>query len=426
MSQAPSLKLNYEGAVEEPVASRRGEPQFDPRPLALRVEWRKSVSEIAPELFERCFPSPLEGRWLYATLEQSGLEAQFSFAYALVLRGDAIIAIAPTFTAILPISLIVPDIVDKTFRLGGRLLEPLRFQKTMFVGSPCSDEGSIGTVPGVTLADVALTLQRALWQRTRECGAASLVWKDFPQAHWPALRAVAREAKLGEAVSYPGTRISNIEGGFDAYLQRLTGNRRHNLRKKLRQSRSHIDLETEILSPLDGSRIDDALIEEVWGLFRNTYERATTKFEHLTRRFWELVSREPQSRLIVLRRRADGEAVAFMLVILQGERAINKFIGIDYSLGSKAYLYFRLWEEFMRFAMSSGASEVQSGQTGYRAKLDVGHELVPLSNFFRYRNPLIQIIATLVAKRISWNSLDDNLELAAKSRGWRKAGGTQG
>ena len=115
-----------------------------------------------------------------------------------------------------------------------------------------------------------------------------------------------------------------------------------------------------------------------------------------------------------------------MLVILQGERAINKFIGIDYSLGSKAYLYFRLWEEFMRFAMSSGASEVQSGQTGYRAKLDVGHELVPLSNFFRYRNPLIQIIATLVAKRISWNSLDDNLELAAKSRGWRKAGGTQG
>ncbi|SDR32658.1 Predicted N-acyltransferase [Rhizobiales bacterium GAS113] len=419
MSQTRPLKLSHDGELGPPRASRRGEPaSFNPRSPALRVEWRNAASEIPAELWERCFPSPLEGPWLYATLEQSQLDEQFSFAYALVMRGDAVIAIAPVFTAILPISLIVPSFVDKAFRLGGRLLEPLRFQKTLFVGSPCSDEGSVGTVPGVTLADVAPTLQRAVWERARQCGAASLVWKDFPEACWPALRGIARQAGLGEAVSYPGTRILNIDGGFEAYLQRLTGNRRHNLRKKLRQSRSHVDIETEILS-----EVDDAVIEEVWGLFQNTYGRATTKFERLTRRFWEIVTRQPQSRLIVLRERKSRKAVAFMLVILQGRRAINKFIGIDYDLGDKAYLYFRLWEEFMRFAMSAGAQEVQSGQTGYRAKLDVGHELVPLSNFFRYRNPVIQMIASFVAKRISWNSLDENLERAAQSRGWRKPSG---
>ena len=64
------------------------------------------------------------------------------------------------------------------------------------------------------------------------------------------------------------------------------------------------------------------------------------------------------------------------------------------------------------------AEEIQSGQTGYRAKLDVGHELVPLNNFFRYRNPLIQIIASFLAKRISWSSLDDDLGRAMRSRGW--------
>ena len=62
--------------------------------------------------------------------------------------------------------------------------------------------------------------------------------------------------------------------------------------------------------------------------------------------------------------------------------------------------------------------EVQSGQTGYRAKLDVGHELVPLNNYFRYRNPLIQTIASFLAKRISWSSLDADLARATQSRGW--------
>ena len=92
---------------------------------------------------------------------------------------------------------------------------------------------------------------------------------------------------------------------------------------------------------------------------------------------------------------------------MSGRRAINKFIGIDYSLGSKTYLYFRLWEAFLRWAMQMGADEVQSGQTSYRAKLDLGHDFVPLSNFFRYRNPLMHAIAALVAKRISWGTLDE-------------------
>ncbi|MBV9519143.1 MAG: hypothetical protein JO068_13585, partial [Hyphomicrobiales bacterium] len=73
---------------------------------------------------------------------------------------------------------------------------------------------------------------------------------------------------------------------------------------------------------------------------------------------------------------------------------------------------------FIRFATQAGAEEVQSGQTAYRAKRDLGHALVPLNNFFRYRNPLIQLIALSFAKRISWSSLDEDLAHAMRSRGW--------
>ncbi|MFI5015315.1 MAG: GNAT family N-acetyltransferase [Hyphomicrobiales bacterium] len=417
MNQARPLNLRYDSdSRPQPTSWRGGGVDAPPLSQALRVEWRYSSGEIPAEIWERCFPAPLEGVWLYETLEQSGLEEQFSFAYALVLRGEAIVAVAPVFTALLPISLIAPNIVDQALSLGGRLFEHLRFQKTLFVGSPCADAGNVGTVPGVTLAEVAPALQEALWKRARESGAASLVWKDFPESSWGVLRDLSRNAGLCEAVSYPGTQILKIGRDFDAYLQRLSGNRRHNLRKKLRLSRSHVEIEVDILS-----QPDEALIEDVWRLFQNTYERATTRFERLTKRFWEIAARQPQSRLIVLRERKSGKAAAFMLVILKGKRAINKFIGIDYGLSSKAYLYFRLWEEFMRFAMRVGAEDVQSGQTGYRAKLDVGHELVPLNNFFRYRNPFIHKLACLLAKRISWSTLDENLSRALESRAWRNA-----
>jgi hypothetical protein len=414
MRYSSLLKRGYEGELRETAPPREGAPgELGMIAPPFQIEWRSSAKEIPADAWRCCFPQPLEGQWLYAALEQAELDEQFRFAYGLVIRGQEIVAIAPVFEAVLPISLVAPGLVDWALRLGGRYLRPLRFQKTLFVGCPCSDEGTVGVAPGVKLEEIAALLQQAFWARAQEIRAACLVWKDFPESSWPALRALSREAGLTEVVSYPGTRIANIGSDFEAYLARLTGNRRHNLRKKLRLSRAHIDVEVEVVSKPDGSRV-----AEIWRLFQNTYARATTRFERLTETFWEIVCRQAQSRCIILRERSSGKAVAFMFAIVQGKRVINKFIGLDYGFGGKAYLYFRLWEEFMRFAIDVGAEEVQSGQTGYRAKLDVGHELVPLNNFFRYRNPLIQIIASFLAKRISWSSLDDDLGRAMRSRGW--------
>jgi hypothetical protein len=422
MNEATPLRLRHDAVARPRVAAAR-ENALAPSSASadLRVEWVKSASDIPADIWRECFRPPLEGAWLYEVLEQAGLDDQFSFAYALVMRGEAIIAVAPVFAAVLPISLIAPDFIDRILRLGGSFLRHLRFQKMLFVGAPCSDEGSVGTLPGVSLADVAPILQQALWARVQQTGAISVVWKDFAEESWPALRGLSREAGLCEVVSYPGTRILDMSGGFDAYLRRLSVRRRHNLRKKLRLSRAHLDLAVEIVE-----RPDAALIDEVWRLFQNTYERATTKFERLNRKFWELVGARAPCRLIVLRELETGKAAAFMLVILEGKQAINKFLGIDYSRGSKSFLYFRLWEEFVRLAAQLGATAAQSGQTSYRAKLDLGHELVPLSNFFRYRNPVIHWIAAMVSRRITWSTLDEDLAEAIESRSWRKADGEPG
>jgi hypothetical protein len=385
-----------------------------------RVEWRARAADIAPELWERCFPPPLEGRWIYEPLE-SGCEAgQFDFAYGVVRRGEEVLAIVPSFTTSLPVSLVAPELVDRLLRLGGPLLRPLRFPRVLFIGSPCADEGGLGLAPGADGDEVAVAVQVAAWERAKALRCVMMTWKDVPERDAAALRALARRAGLVEAASYPGTLIDPLPDSFEAYLARLSVKQRHNLRRKLRLSRESIALEGEVvIGP------DEALVDDIWRLFSNTYAKSDIRFERLTRAFWAAMARHPDSRFIVLRRRDTGRVVAFMLAVLRGRRAINKFLGIDYGEGPKAYLYFRLWEEFVRFASGAGADSAQSGQTSYRAKLDLGHALVPLANFFRYRNPLVHKIAAEVAKRISWASLDqdlkEHLDHVAARRGDRPA-----
>src|SRR5256885_3667648 len=139
------------------------------------------------------------------------------------------------------------------------------------------------------------------------------------------------------------------------------GPHRHNLKKKLRRSRER--------GELDSSRIQSPpqeTLDEIFALFWQTYEHGKTKFERLTPAFFSAIAKEPVSHFILLRDPKTNRLVAFMLCFALGSRAINKFIGLDYAYSDDWYLYFRLWEAAVTWASSTGANELQSGQTGYR------------------------------------------------------------
>jgi hypothetical protein len=98
-----------------------------------------------------------------------------------------------------------------------------------------------------------------------------------------------------------------------------------------------------------------------------------------------------------------------MLGFVIGKRFINKFIGLDYSKAGKTYLYFRLFEAAVETACAEGLTEIQSGQTGYRAKLDLGHQLIPLYNLVRHQNKIIHFIYKKIGTQVTWKSLDTDL-----------------
>ncbi len=370
----------------------------------VQIEFVRRVGDIPEDLWSSCFPAPLEGRFWYATLERAELEDQFAFEYALLSDRGRRVGIAPCFAHDVPISLVAPAPVAWALRQLSRVFPRAGCQRTYFVGSPCADEGTIGLLPHVQLEDVIRPLAQAVRHRARRLGARMIVFKDLPADAVASLAPVTRTGGFVSTVSYPGTVLPLPAPGKEAYYRALSHNQRHNQLKKLRRSRELLNLETTVVQ-----RPTDAELDEIFGLFRQTFERGKTKFERLGLPFFRSIREQESARFILQRDQSTGELVTFMLVFCVGRRVINKFIGLDYRRSGKTYLYFRLFDAALDFAYATGATELQSGQTGYRAKLDVGHQLVPLFNVFHHEQPPVHALFRAIGRRITWRSLDPDL-----------------
>ncbi len=381
------------------------------------VAWVDRSSDIAASDWARFFAPPLEGAWWYRALEQSGLEDQFAFRYLVLEQDGATVGLVPTFLMDVPMRLVVPPALLPWVSALGRVFPWLRAQRTLFVGSPCAEEGWIGLAPGI---DVPMALRRIdaeLQAEMRRWRASVRVWKDFGSEWDEALGSLAREAGMFRLVSFPGTAVALPDGTREAYLQSLGGNRRHQFKKKIRRSREAVELGVEILR-----QPDDATLDQLFALFWQTYEKATTRFERLNRRFFGLVAAEPASSFIVLREPVTAEPVAFMLCFEFPGHLVNKFVGIDYGKPREWLLYFRLWDAAVDHAIDLGAKVLQSGQTGYRPKIDLGHDLVPLTNYGAHRNRFIHWIYARVAAAVDWHTLDPALAAALQTHPELKRG----
>lgn len=378
------------------------------KPHELTVHWREHAGDCARELWQQGFPPPWEGLWWYLALEQGGLDDQFRFLYAEVRDGQQRpLALAPAFLMEVPLEMFVPEPLLPLLRTLARVFPALLHQRTLFFGSPCSERGWVGFAKDCghdCQAAVLEALERAAVRKAGELRVAMRVWKDFPAALQPALDGVAARHGLFRVVSFPGTRVELPAAGKEAYFLALKPSRRQQLRRKLRRSAQAVTLRSEVVATPD-----EALLAQLFGLFWQTYEHATTRFERLTPTVFSHFASAAGVAFIVLREPAADAPVAFMMVNVEGPVLINKFIGFDYTQPREWLLYFRLWDAAVDLALSLGKSAIESGQTGYRAKIAVGHHMLPLWNYCRHRNPLLNAIYRAVGGRIDWASLDPEL-----------------
>jgi len=376
----------------------------------IKIKWVKSVDDIPTDLWQKSFSPDLEGRWWYSVMERSKLDDQFEFLYGLLLEDEKPIGIVPAFVNDVPIELVAPAAVAVALRAVSKLIPACSYQRTLFVGSPCSDEGTVGLIPQVSLAQVVRPIHKAVLEQAGKIKAPMVVWKDFPQSAQSALDTLCKNSPVFKMVSYPGTILHFKEASMQSYLKGLKSSHRHKLLKKLKRSKEQFSFDTVVIQ-----NPDEQTLNEIFALFWQTYERGKTKFERLNKEFFSLIAQQKESYFVILRYPNQGNIVAFMLCFLVGNKVINKFIGLDYSIARESSLYFRLWQTAIEWTTSRGIKIFQSGQTGYSFKLDTGNELEPLFNYCQNRNPLINTIFAQVARTISWASLDQDLAVYLKA-----------
>jgi len=371
---------------------------------AYRVEFFETASQIPNGLWAACFQPPAEGRWWYETLDQSGIEDQFTFFYGLIEHLGRPVGIAPGFVMDVPVEQVAPQEFLRLLRPVGKIVPSVLCQRTVFVGSPVLDEGRVGLVSHVNRRTALLSLQVALEKKADELRAPLIVWKDFPESSSADLNWLSQERRLFRVISFPNTIVEFPSRRKEDYFAAMKGSRRRNLKKKLRLSREHVALSVEIVQRPDAKTLD-----EIFELFWQTYEKSATKFERLNRKFFEVISEKPATIFIILREKTTGEMIAFMLCFDMGERLINMFIGMDYSRPKEWMLFFRLWEAVVDLALSRGFCAIVSGRSSYEAKIEMGHKLVPLNNYCRHRNIFLHSIYRIFAQTIHWASMDEAL-----------------
>ena len=375
----------------------------------IRVEWLNSEAEIPENLWDTCFQAPFEGRWWYQALEKSGLEDQFIFMYGIVYEDKKVVAIAPAFVMNVPIRLVMPPALLPIINVLGKIMPSLLYQRTFFIGSPCSDEGRVGMINDENMLERLRAINHAMQTKADEMHAPMRVWKDFSNQHKVAFENLLKPEGLFPLVSFPGTEVKLTGSNKSDFMTSLKGEYRSNLKRKLKQVQQ-AQLQTQIIQQPDAATMD-----ELFALFWLTYEKGDTKFERLNRRFFDLISAHQHTHYIILREPATQKIVAFMLCFKLGNHVVNKFIGIDYAKPKEWFLYFALWEAAVEWTYAENAEAIQSGQTGYIAKIRLGHNLVNLTNYCKHKNPLVHFVFAMVAKTVKWQTLDEGLALYVKT-----------
>jgi hypothetical protein len=373
--------------------------------MRLGIAWYNRTTDLPNSLWRDCFVPPREGLFWFRSLESAKLEDQFTFLFGLLQMDGSPIGIVPAFVFDLPLDLVIPrDIARILTPFMRGPLRRLAYQRTLFIGNVAGEEGWVGLLPGHELSDVAPFIHAAVRALAVAVKAPMLVWKEFPDSLRAALDGLLVSTRAFRVISYPGTAILLERGGYLAYLAKQRSERRWKIKDKLRRGAKNLPLNTLIVR-----RPSEPELEEIFRLFWQTYLRGKTKFERLTPEFFRAIANCDEATFVVQRDAASGKMLSFMLLLDLGERVINQFIGIDYASSADGFLYFRLFAAGYDWACTTNATVLQSGQTGYMAKFDMGHSLVPLWNYCEHRNPLVNRIYRDIAARITWDTLDDQL-----------------
>jgi hypothetical protein len=185
----------------------------------------------------------------------------------------------------------------------------------------------------------------------------------------------------------PQTRLNIAYADFDDYMQSaLNSATRRKLRKKFRATESDALIELSVTNDVT------SIIDEIYPLYLQVYERSKLRFERLTKAYFRGLGAAMPDRVRFFVWRRHTRAVAFGACMVHGDTLFAEYLGLDYSVALELHLYHYVFRDLVRWAIANGCRWFQSSSLNYDPKLHLRHRLKPVDLYVRHTSGVINML----------------------------------
>ena len=351
-----------------------------------------SIEAFGREEWNRLFPGELEDWSYYRAVENSCLP-EFSWLYFGV-RDDAgsLRAAVPAFVTDYRLDTTLSGALKRFADWLARYFPRLLRQKMLSLGSPVSEICHLGFAHGTSVDEQQHLLGAILAQvetYAQQNRVRMIAVKDAAAAQDALWSTTAKAHGLRRQPGLPTACLDVRFESTDEYLASLSRATRKDVRRKLKDTTG---LRSEWRANIEG------LEDEVMRLYQSTHANAEYRFEELTADYFRGVLREMGDRASCATYWLGERLVAFNLVMHDGHRLLDKFLGMDYAVAREYNLYFYTWIENVRRCIDLKIGQYQSGQGLHALKRRLGSGLSANWLWYRHRNRIIDAIFALVER----------------------------
>jgi hypothetical protein len=335
--------------------------------------------------WRQSFAGQLKDRRYYDLVDET-LRGDFKTSY-LILKDTA-----HQIRAIQPFFLRRQDLTEGLGRRTRTFIRWLRRRlprfltvRTLFVGC-IAGSGHLSTGSGYGEAQwIAQALYEVLPMEAKKSKASLIVLKEFPAIYREPLSVLCCNGYT-RVPSLPYVRLDLDFESFEEYMKKsLSRSRRKNFRRKFKKLESSPPVKMQVTNDLTD------YVDEVYGLYLQVYERATMKFEKLTKEYLCCLGRYMPERARFFIWRQSGKAIAFSVCMVQGEIICDEYVGFDYPTALDLHLYFCTTRDILEWAIRNGYKTYYSTGCCYDPKLHFGCKLVPLDLYVRHTSSSINL-----------------------------------
>jgi predicted N-acyltransferase len=364
----------------------------------------RSIEAFDREEWNALFADELEDWFYYRAVENAAL-AGFEWIYLAVWEHGRLRAAVPGFVTDYRIDTTLSGPLKRVTGAIARIAPRLLGIPLVSLGSPVGEICHLGFAADASPAErrrLADALLAKLLEFAEQRRIGMVAVKDASGSDDPLWSAVCGKAGLrrmpGQASALLDVRFRSL----DEYLASLGSSTRRDMRRKLR-SRSAVRVEWR-------SEIDD-IIDRIMSLYRATLAQAEYRFEELTAAYFSGVMRDPRRRALCATYWLGERLIGFNLVLRNRHYLLDKFFGMDYTVGREHNLYYLSWMENVRYCIEQGLVRYQSGQGLEREKLRLGSRLAPNWLWYRHRNRVVDRVFAAVERVFSLDGAERNAEL---------------